>query len=147
MFNHIGILCEVGFSTLISMKTNCRDRLCTDHDMRLCLTCFKSRIDLWVTCRPIHQIDSVKSVKIGCYTNCSCNVIIFVNCFPEFNFTVWNVPISKRCLAMAYLEFRPWFVFIRQSLVLDASFYSVGPEMAKIFPSGSRAKEVWEPLE
>ena len=47
-------LCEAGFSALTAMKTKYRNRLCTDHDMRLCLTCFKPRIDLLMSNMQAH---------------------------------------------------------------------------------------------
>ena len=47
-------LCEAGFSALTAIKTKYRNRLCTDHDMRLCLTCFKPRIDLLMSNMQAH---------------------------------------------------------------------------------------------
>jgi len=36
--------------------------------------------------------------------------------------------------------------FSKQILIHDIQFYSVGPEIRTIFTSGSRHREVWEPL-
>lgn len=47
-------LCEAGFSALTAMKIKYRNRLCTDDDMRLCLTCLKPRIDLLVNNMQAH---------------------------------------------------------------------------------------------